>query len=126
MLATVAYAPPETFGGGPPTAVGDVYSLAATLVATIRGCPAFCDDEPGFSTLLSRLAQEPPPHLADDGIPVGCADVLTAAMAKEPGQRPPTVMAFARLLQAAQHEAGVAVTHLPYVVRGPADPRRRV
>ncbi len=57
IMATVAYTPPETFAGGPPTGAGDVYSLAATLMATIRGCPAFCDDKPPFSTMMSRLAE---------------------------------------------------------------------
>ncbi|CAN5515203.1 hypothetical protein BH23ACT9_BH23ACT9_30870 [soil metagenome] len=123
ILATVAYAAPETFDGGEPAPTADVYGLAATLVATIRGCPAFCDDEPGFSTLLSRLASEPPPHLGDRGIPTGCADVLRAGMAKDPAERPPTIASLARLLQAGQHEAGVAVTQLPYVPADP-DPRR--
>ncbi len=117
VLATVAYAPPEAFDGAEPAPTADVYGLAATLVAAIRGCAAFCDDDPGFSTLMRRLAEEPPPDLVGTGVPRASADVLHAAMAKDPTERPPTPQALARLLQAGQHAAGLAVTHLPYAPR---------
>jgi serine/threonine protein kinase len=125
IVATVAYAPPETFGQVPPSAAGDVYSLAATLVAAVRGCAAFCDDQPPLSTLMARLAAEDPPPLDDRGVPGELAEVLLGAMAKDPAHRPPTPAAFAKLLQLVQRSAGAAVTPLPYIPGDGGRARRR-
>ncbi|MEL7210166.1 MAG: serine/threonine-protein kinase [Actinomycetota bacterium] len=55
VTATLRYAPPEVLRGQPPTASGDLYSLAATVYELAAGVPAFAegaDEAPG--SLIGR------------------------------------------------------------------------
>lgn len=84
---TPAYAPPETFHQQPPTQFGDVYSLAATLYALLKGRPphGLVDEKPTIATALQRLDEsiEPIP-----GVDPAFMALLLEAMSPEPGDRP--------------------------------------
>lgn len=87
-VLTPAYAPREAFQPGtPPSPAGDVYSLAATLYAMLRGRPARWPDErdPTMLTLL-ELFDRPVPDLP--GVPHDLLDVLRSGMRNEPEDRP--------------------------------------
>jgi serine/threonine protein kinase len=114
ITATVAYAPPEVLDGRDPSPATDIYSLAATLVAAIRGRPAFTDGDPAFTALLARIGSEAPPDLTTLGVPPPVDQVLRAGMAKEPADRPNDAMAFAKRLQEAQRLSGVPSTAVPH------------
>lgn len=84
---TPAYAPPETFRHGPPTAAVDVYGLCATLYAMLSGHPPRFrqDTNPSLLTLL-EMFDEPIPDIP--GAPPQFVDLLRMGMANDPLARP--------------------------------------
>lgn len=84
---TPAYAPPETFHHGPPTAAVDVYGLCATLYAMLSGRPPRFqhDPNPGVLALL-ELFDEPIPDIP--GTQTDFVDLLRMGMANDPLARP--------------------------------------
>lgn len=86
-VLTPAYAPPETFRPGPPTAAVDVYGLSATLYAMMCGRPPrFQQDRNPSVVALLGLFDEPIPALP--GVPAGFLDLLRVGMANDPLARP--------------------------------------
>jgi tRNA A-37 threonylcarbamoyl transferase component Bud32 len=91
---TPAYSSPETFRGEEPTALADVYSLAATLYALLSGFPPHFtpgQKAPGFATLM-RLHDEPVRDVP--GTPPELMALLRAAMSPDPAARPPSAAAL--------------------------------
>lgn len=84
---TPAYAPPETFEQLPPTEYGDVYSLAATLYALLKGEPPRWAEgvKPSVGAALEQLSApiEPIP-----GVDPALMDLLLTSMANQPTDRP--------------------------------------
>jgi len=95
---TPAYAPPETFRQEPPTQFGDVYSLAATLYALLKGRPprGLADEKPTIAIALQRLAEPIEPI---SGVDPALMALLLEAMSPDPGDRP-TAAQFRDRLQA--------------------------
>lgn len=86
-VLTPAYAPPETFRHGPPTAAVDVYGLCATLYAMLAGRPPRFQHDPNPSVVaLLDLFEEPIPDIP--GVPESLVDVLRLGMANDPLARP--------------------------------------
>ncbi len=84
---TPAYAPPEVFHRKPPTKAGDVYSLGATLYAMLSGRPPRWPDTgtPNIVAMFERLGE---PIDRIPGVDDDFMDVLLAALASEPEDRP--------------------------------------
>lgn len=83
VVGTPAYLAPEQITGqpvGPPT---DIFSWAATLVFAATGSPAFGTDS--IPAIMHRILHEQP-DLSMFAAPL--CDVVTAALAKQPNQRP--------------------------------------
>jgi eukaryotic-like serine/threonine-protein kinase len=80
---TLAYAPPEQFGGGPASPSGDVYAATATFYECLTGHPPFRGDS------AERLLYQ---HLAEavplEPVPEPLRPLIEAGMAKDPGRRP--------------------------------------
>jgi eukaryotic-like serine/threonine-protein kinase len=80
---TLAYAPPEQFGGGPATPSGDVYAATATFYECLTGRPPFGGDT------AERLMHQ---HLSEavplEPVPEPLRPLIEAGMAKDPGRRP--------------------------------------
>ena len=80
---TLAYAPPEQFGGGPASPSGDVYAATATFYECLTGRPPFSGDS------AERLMYQ---HLAEavplEPVPGPLRPLIEAGMAKDPGRRP--------------------------------------
>jgi len=86
-VLTPAYAPPETFRHGPPTAAVDVYGLCASLYAMLAGRPPRFQHDPNPSVVaLLELFEQPIPEIA--GVPTSLVDVLRMGMANDPLARP--------------------------------------
>jgi serine/threonine protein kinase len=86
-VLTPAYAPPETFRHGPPTAAVDVYGLSASLYAMISGRPPRFQRDRNLSVVaLLELFEEPIPEVP--GVPAAFVDVLRTGMANDPLTRP--------------------------------------
>src|SRR5580658_3463788 len=80
---TLAYAPPEQFGGGPASPSGAVYAAPATFYECLTGHPPFSGD--GAERLLYQHLAEPVPL---DPVPEPLRPLIEAGMAKDPGRRP--------------------------------------
>jgi serine/threonine protein kinase len=93
---TLVYAPPEQFGGGPASPAGDVYAATATFYECLTGHPPFTGDT--AEVLLYQHLSEPVPL---DPVPGPLRPLVTAGMAKDPGDRPADAAAFVAELRAA-------------------------
>lgn len=119
-------AAPEVIEGRRPSEVADVYSLGSVLFELLSGGAAFvgAPDEP-INAVLGRIAKAPVPDLRRRGVPDAVCDVVEAAMAKPPAQRPASATRFAELLRGAltrPSAASVAAAE-PIAARpGPAGP----
>jgi hypothetical protein len=86
---TLAYAPPEQFGGGPATPSGDVYAATATFYECLTGRPPFSGDT------AERLMYQ---HLSEavplEQVPGPLRPLIEAGMAKDPARRPADAAAF--------------------------------
>src|SRR5262249_37186496 len=97
---------PEQIRGEPVTGAADIYSLGCVVFECLDGRPPFADRE-GMRVLWAHL-QEDPPDLSRQrpDISPEFAQALTAALRKEPGDRPRTSSEFARSLSEA---AGIPI-----------------
>ncbi|GII02010.1 serine/threonine-protein kinase [Planobispora takensis] len=90
---TPAYAPPEAFELVEPNALGDVYSLAATLYALLSGRPPrFPESGVVNIAVIMALHRQPIPELP--GVPPELTEVLRQALATDPARRTPSVAAL--------------------------------
>jgi len=80
---TLAYAPPEQFGGSPATPASDVYAATATFYECLTGRPPFIGDSK--ERLLYQHLAEPVPL---EPIPEPLRPLVTAGLAKDPADRP--------------------------------------
>jgi len=108
---------PEELEGLPASPATDVYGLASSMYQLIVGRSPFAayEGEAPVSAIL-RLLRDPAPRLPAGPVPVDLADLLEAALAKDPRDRPPSADAFAEALRAIEARAGWPQT--PYIVWG--------
>ncbi|MGV9307162.1 protein kinase domain-containing protein [Nonomuraea sp. NPDC003727] len=96
---TPAYAPPEAFELTEPSAMGDVYSLSATLYALLSGRPPrFPESGVANLAVIMALHRQPVPEIP--GVPPALTEVLRRALATDPAQRTPSAAAFRDALAA--------------------------
>jgi hypothetical protein len=93
---TLAYAPPEQFSGGPASPAGDVYAATATFYECLAGHPPFTGDT--AEALLYQHLSQPVPL---EPVPAPLRPLVTAGMAKDPGERPADAASFVTQLRAA-------------------------
>jgi hypothetical protein len=88
LLGQLDGLPPEEIRGGAPTMASNVYALGAILVRCLTGAPPFPASSRA-SALVAHL-QTPAPRVSArrPALPVALDEVLDAALAKEPSQRP--------------------------------------
>ena len=109
LVASLAHAAPETFGGGHDRASRDVWGLASTLFTMLTATEPFAPrpGEPPLAT-MQRIATEPLPDLRRHGVPGRLASVLEVAMSKDPEDRHGGAADFAAALQSARRSLGAA------------------
>ncbi|MGW3812758.1 protein kinase domain-containing protein [Streptomyces sp. NPDC005046] len=86
---TPAYAPPEAFQLAEPTTTGDVYSLAATLYALLRGRPPHHPEDGTQLSLAELIVRHTWPYSDLPGVPHAFNEVLRHALATDPASRMP-------------------------------------
>src|SRR5579859_7568256 len=91
---TLAYAPPEQFTGAPASPASDVYAATATFYECLTGHPPFSG--PRTEALL---AQHRSGQVPLEPVPGPLRPLVTAGMAKNPGDRPADAAAFVAELQ---------------------------
>jgi serine/threonine-protein kinase PknK len=110
---TPHHAAPEVVNGQAPGVTSDVYALASSMYQLLAGAPAFrAGSGSGLGPLMMRILNEPPPPIQRQDLPPQVFDVIAKAMAKSPGDRFPTAVAFANRLQQLQMELRLPVTEL--------------
>lgn len=89
VLGSPAYMAPEQLAGAPAGPSGDLYSLGVMMFQLLTGRLPYEGDTLG--ELLRRVAQEPPPRLADlrPDLPPAWGWLLESLLAKTPAQRVP-------------------------------------
>lgn len=109
---TPAYAPPEAFQQQRPTEFGDVFSLAATLYAVLRGQPPRWT-EGSSPSVRDALARQSRSIERIPGVDPALMGVLLSAMVDEPTDRP----------TAAQFRDQLAALDVPETRPGAASPK---
>jgi serine/threonine-protein kinase PknK len=110
---TPHHAAPEIVNGEAPGVASDIYALASSMYQLLAGTPAFrARSGSGIGPLMMRILKEPPPPIQRPDLPPQVFDVITKAMAKAPGDRYPSAIAFATRLQHLQMELRLPVTEL--------------
>ena len=95
VVGTPIYMAPEQAQGRPATPASDRYALAVLAYELLSGKPPF-DGESALSLMHQHVTVPAPPLSAwVRGLPDGLDPVFERALAKEPGRRPPTCLAFA-------------------------------
>ncbi len=96
-IGTISYVAPEQLLGKPLDGRADQYALAATAFYLLTGAPPFQDSN--RAVVLSHHLNAPPPRLSDRRPELAHLDaVLARALAKDPNERYPNCVAFARAL----------------------------
>ncbi|KQZ23424.1 serine/threonine-protein kinase [Microbacterium sp. Root553] len=121
---SIPWSPPESFAdppqSGPRT---DVWALGATLFTLLAGRSPF--ERPGErntgADLIERIERAAVPQLGRPDSPESLQRVLERAMAKNPDDRYPSAVAFARALQKVQIELSHSVTTIDIVDEHPLD-----
>src|SRR5579864_3828015 len=113
MAGTAPYLAPEQVQGQPQVA-SDQYALAVVVYEWLSGQRPFKGTS--IEVAMQHVSATPPPlheHLPD--LPSPIEEVVMRALAKEPGQRFPSVQDFATALQHAAHPASDAYLTTPVV-----------
>lgn len=113
VTASLAYAAPEVLSGRRPTTAADMYGLAATLLALLRGSAPFAEPaDDGVAPMLARALAAPPPDLRPLGVPDAVCSAIERGLAKEPDDRWPSMSAFGEALRDAQSQRGWPLSEL--------------
>jgi Protein kinase domain/Domain of unknown function (DUF4850) len=97
---TLAYAPPEQFGGAPASPAGDVYAATATFYECLTGRPPFTGQT--TEALLAQHRSDPVPL---EPVPGPLRPLVTAGLAKDAGARPADAAAFVAELRTVAADA---------------------
>src|SRR5665213_192244 len=89
VLGTAAYISPEQAAGEPASAASDVYSFGVMLYRMLTGRLPFESNDPMELVTLHRDSEPPPLTELRRDAPALLESTATAAMAKDPADRPP-------------------------------------
>ena len=120
-VGTVSYIAPEQLLGKPLDGRADQYALAATTFHLLTGAPPFQDSN--RAVVISQHLSTPPPRISDGRPDLAHLDaVLARALAKDPSERYPTCLDFARgLMQGPRGDAAPPPLHSGSQTTGSGD-----
>ena len=109
-MGTISYIAPEQLLGKPIDGRADQYALAATTFHLLTGAPPFEDSN--RAVVISQHLGTPPPRISDRRPGLAHLDaVLARALAKDPNERYPSCLDFARALRQQDPRRGAAAPH---------------
>ena len=98
-VGSVQYMAPEQVRGAEVSAATDTYALGCVVYECLTGAPPFAD-RPGMRAMWAHLRDEPPdPRGACPEMREELAFAVCCALRKDPAERPPTPLGYARLVQ---------------------------
>src|SRR6185295_13276042 len=111
-MGTPEYMAPEQAAGRPADARCDVYALGAIMYEMVTGIPPYTGDN--FMEILTKKAtvDPPPPLLVRGELPAQVSELVMAAMARSPSERPQTMEALEYELNKCLAGRGVAVAQI--------------
>jgi hypothetical protein len=120
---TTVHAAPEILEGHELSPATDIYGLASSLYQLLTGLAPFAafENEAPAAVIL-RILRDPVRPVRSNSVPLELSDLLEAALAKDPENRPPTAARFAEALRSIEETCAWPQTS--YVAWG-AEPARR-
>ncbi|HEV7898551.1 MAG TPA: serine/threonine-protein kinase [Planosporangium sp.] len=119
VLGTPAYLAPERLSGGPATPATDMYSVGVLLYECLTGRLPWPDDTPTRLLDAHRYGR-PAPLPAIDALAPEAADLCTACLNEDPGERPGSLVVALVLAEAVDARVYVPPVGLPAPPPGPA------
>ncbi|WP_396910356.1 protein kinase [Mycolicibacterium sp.] len=116
VMASVAYAAPETLSGEGVDHRADIYALGCSLYRLLTGKTPFAAGTAGMAAVAAGHLSKPPPRVTDVAphLPTALDGVVAKAMAKDPAQRYQTATELANAaVSALNDEATIAVQRQP-------------
>jgi len=125
VLGTAAYLSPEQALGEPATAASDFYALAVVAFELLTGRRPFEGEH--FAAQARAHIEQQPPRASEvrGGLSPAVDAALDRGLAKTPGDRWPTAMAFVDALEGAMQEAPEPATTRTMAALPPREPRQR-
>jgi DNA-binding beta-propeller fold protein YncE len=105
LVGTLAYVAPELLTGGRADARSDVYALGCLLFNAVTGNRPF-ERETEAAVLFAHMSEEPPAASTSNPDAAPLDDVIRAAMAKDPQDRPASAGALGQAAVAAVDGGG--------------------
>lgn len=121
---SIPWSPPEAFASPPQSGPRtDIYQLGATIYTLLAGRSPFevPGQRNGSAELIHRIETMPLPAIDRPDVPASLLAVLSRAMAKNPADRYPSAVAFARALQKVQIELAHSVTPIDILEDAPVE-----
>lgn len=109
---SVPWASPEAIDGEGAGALGDVYSLAATIYTLLAARSPFQQAGAPNTRLdyIMRIKRDSVPTLGRNDVPDSLQRLLMRAMAKSPADRPPSALELGHSFQVVEQELRLAMT----------------
>lgn len=115
VMASVAYAAPESLGGLPVDHRADIYSLGCSLYRMLVGKSPFTRSG-GMAAMVAAHLSEPPPRVTDarPDLPPAIDAVIAKALAKDPDARYQSARELAAATRDALDDTTTALRVTPY------------
>jgi serine/threonine protein kinase len=99
-VGTLDYRAPELFLGKSAERSSDIYSLGCVAYECVVGSPPFADHREWTEVGRAHIEDDPPdPGARRQDVPPEFVSAVLTALDKNPGRRPPSAAAYARLLR---------------------------